>query len=202
MESKLENLLKEVQRLEDAISEELRKSRKGFYYKITNGKVIFEKEVAIRHRLLRMSLSRFLFHSPFLTILTAPAIYLMILPAFFLDIMTRTYQAICFPVYGIAKVPRSRYVALDRHRLKYLNFVERLNCNYCAYFNGVIAFVREVAARTEQYWCPIRHALKVKGTHGRYARFIPYGDEEQYHRRLDELRAQLKRETAQDSGEK
>jgi hypothetical protein len=59
-------------------------------------------------------------------------------------------------------------VVIDRHRLGYLNPVQKLNCVFCGYGNGVIAYAREITARTEQYWCPIKHALKVKGSHDRY----------------------------------
>jgi hypothetical protein len=34
-----------------------------------------------------------------------------------------------------------------------------------AYANGVFAYVREVGSRTEQYWCPIKHARRVLGVH-------------------------------------
>ena len=63
----------------------------------------------------------------------------------------------CFPIYGIERVQRRRYFAIDRHTLAYLNAIEKANCLYCSHANGVIAYVREVAARTEQYWCPIKH---------------------------------------------
>lgn len=126
------------------------------------------------------------------------------LPKFCLDAPPRNpwrlpiqaYQTVCFPVYEIHKVDRSKYVIFDRHKLRYLNGIERLNCIYCSYFNGVIAFVREVAARNEQYWCPIRHALRARGTHARHVRFLPYGDEEKFHERLEEIRTKLRQENS------
>ena len=57
-----------------------------------------------------------------------------------------------------------------------------------AYANGVFAFVTEVAARTEQYWCPIKHALRMKGVHSRYQYFFDYGDAEGYRRRIEQVR--------------
>jgi hypothetical protein len=36
--------------------------------------------------------------------------------------------------------------------------IEKINCAYCSYANGAIASVREMASRTEIYWCPIKHA--------------------------------------------
>ena len=55
------------------------------------------------------------------------------------------YQAICFPVYKIPKVRRRDYLVFDRHHLAYLNIIEKINCAYCSYANGAIAFMREVA---------------------------------------------------------
>lgn len=34
--------------------------------------------------------------------------------------------------------------------------MEKVNCVYCSYFNGLMSYLREIAGRTEQYWCPIR----------------------------------------------
>mgnify|MGYP005852257819 CR=1 FL=1 len=69
--------------------------------------------------------------------------------------------------------------------------IEQYNCVYCGYGNGVLAYAREVAARTEQYWCPIKHARKVLGRHSRYHDFIDFGDAEHYHGRLAEYRQKL-----------
>jgi hypothetical protein len=73
-----------------------------------------------------------------------------------------------------------------------LNGIERLNCLFCSYANGVIGYVREITARTEQYWCPIRHRRRVRHPHGRYETFVPYGDRARYRRELPSLRAALR----------
>ncbi len=77
---------------------------------------------------------------------------------------------------------------MDRGRLRYLNSIEKLNCVYCEYVNGVIAYIQEIAGRTEQYWCPIKHAMRMKTMHSRYRYFFDYGDAEEYRHRLDEVR--------------
>jgi len=74
----------------------------------------------------------------------------------------------------------------------YLNAIEKVNCVYCGYANGVLAYVREIAGRTEQYWCPIRHAKPVREAHAHYLEFVDFGDAEGYHRRLPMLREKLK----------
>jgi len=83
-----------------------------------------------------------------MALVTAPAIYLLVLPLALLDLGVCLYQFVCFPVWGMARVRRSDYVVIDRHQLAYLNGVQKLNCAYCEYANGLIAFVREVAGRT------------------------------------------------------
>jgi hypothetical protein len=110
-----------------------------------------------------------------------------------LDFWVTVYQAVCFPIYGIARVPRRRYFAIDRRKLAYLNAIEKVHCTFCSYANGLIAYVREVAARTEQYWCPIKHARTIPVQHSRYHVFFDYGDAERYRRDLVPLRNQLHR---------
>ena len=74
-----------------------------------------------------------------------------------------------------------------------LNAIEKANCTFCSYANGVIAYVREIAARTEQYWCPIKHARAVPAPHARYHRFLDYGDARGYRRNLTTMRHTLER---------
>jgi len=81
--------------------------------------------------------------------------------------------------------------ALDRHRLSHLNSIEKLNCVYCGYVNGLIAYAREIVARTEQYWCPIKHARKILDPHRRYARFADFGDSDELARHAERMRSAL-----------
>lgn len=118
------------------------------------------------------------------SVLTAPIIYSIYIPLTLLDLMASIYQTVCFPIYGIEKVNRSDYVVIDRHKLSYLTWLEKLNCVYCGYGNGVLAYVSEIASRTESYWCPIKHEQKVQGPHQRYDSFCEYGDEPAYDRKL------------------
>jgi hypothetical protein len=46
-------------------------------------------------------------------------------------------------------------------------------------------------ARTEEYFCPIKHARKIRGTHAHYARFLDYGDAADYETRLEQFRVGL-----------
>lgn len=137
--------------------------------------------------------------TPPLVAVTSPAIYSLLVPFALLDFWVSVYQAVCFPVYRIERVRRSAYFQLDRGRLPYLNALEKLNCFYCSYVNGVVAYVREVAARTEQYWCPIKHANDPADAHERYDAFAEYGQGVDYTERRDELRAALRAEASSSS---
>ena len=50
---------------------------------------------------------------------------------------------------------------------------------------------REIVARTEQYFCPIKHAHKILGTHALYNRFLAYGDADDFETRLEAFRVAL-----------
>ncbi len=152
------------------------------------GAARLSKQARIEQRKLRRSLLAHIRSIGPLFWLTAPVIYGMIIPLVLTDLFATVYQLICFPVYGIGRVRRSDYVVVDRHRLPYLNAIEKLNCVYCGYANGVIAYARELASRTEQYFCPIRHAIPVPGVHSRYSRFVAYGDAKAYREQIEHLR--------------
>jgi hypothetical protein len=141
----------------------------------------------------RIGLWRYFSSGSIATVATAPVIYSLALPLVLLDLWITVYQAICFRVWDVKRVRRRDFFATDRHKLPYLNAVEKVNCLYCSYANGLIAYVREIAARTEQYWCPIRHARPVRGSHKRYERFVPYGDGPGYRTRLGGIRRLIQR---------
>lgn len=174
--------------LEQQLRQELAAKQDEFRYTVEKKKVRFSREVQEAHRALVTRWTAYAYESGVFKVLTIPIIWFALIPAMFLDVFVMLYQVICFPVYGIPLVRRSDYIVLDRHRLKYLNWVEKCNCLYCGYFNGLMAYLREIAGRTEQYWCPIRHSRLPKSTHSRYDRFVDYGDAEGYRRELGEIR--------------
>ena len=194
MPSHVDELLERMAVLERQVQVELNRAREEWRYRIEAGRVRFEHDVHAAHKRLKQSVPRFLRESDAIKIATAPVIYSLVLPIALLDLWVTVYQAICFRAYGIARVKRSAYVVVDRQHLAYLNGIEKLNCVYCGYANGVFAYVREVAGRTEQYWCPIRHARHVPAPHPHYRRFVDYGDAEGYKRRLIPLREELRTE--------
>jgi hypothetical protein len=124
-------------------------------------------------------------------VVTAPFIYAMIVPLLLLDLFVTIYQAVCFPLYRIPKVTRSNYIVVDRHQLGYLNVIEKLNCIYCGYGDGLLAYTRQILSRTEMYWCPIKHARKVLDPHRRYAKFSDFGDGDQFEAHVANMREQV-----------
>lgn len=191
MDTLVDDLTRKIRELEAQMDAHIARRRAELRIGMERGLIVFEEEVLRRHRELKTALLSYIWNANLLVIVTAPVIYAMIVPLVLLDLFVSVYQTICFPVYGIPKVRRADYFAFDRHHLAYLNALEKLNCAYCSYANGLIAYVREIAARTEQYWCPIKHARRVIGSHARYAKFDDYGDAEGYQNRAAELRDEL-----------
>lgn len=190
MPSAIDELLLKIHDLEEELEAEFRRKREEIGFVIEDKRVRFAREVVRQQRLHKIGLFRFLRRSRLLVVLTAPVIYAGIVPFLLMDLFVTVYQGVCFPIYGIPKVKRREFLVFDRGDLPYLNAIERLNCLYCSYGNGVAAYLREVAARTEQYWCPIKHARRILAAHERYPHFFEYGDAESYRRGLERLRHQ------------
>ena len=193
MDGEIDQLLGKLRDIEEALERKLEARRAAFRYQIERGRAEFEAHAVAEHRRLRVGLMRFLRGSPIISIVTAPFVYVLVVPLMALDLSVAIYQLVCFPIWGVRRVRRSDYVVIDRHRLAYLNGIEKLNCVYCGYANGLIALLREVASRTEQFWCPIKHALRIKGAHPRYRHFLEYGDAAAYRDHLRAIRDEVKR---------
>lgn len=188
MKETIDELLLRIRGLQEELEEEYRRHREEFERK----RIELAEELLRQQRRSKIGLFRFLLRSRLLVILSAPVIYAGWIPFILLDVFVTLYQAVCFPIYRIPKVQRADYIVFDREDLPYLNLIEKFNCFYCAYGNGVAAYTREVAARTEQYWCPIKHARRIKAAHERYPQFFDYGDAEAYRQGLERLRRQYR----------
>jgi hypothetical protein len=184
-----EDLSQRIRSLEKEIQSALEEKEQAFQYSWERGKAKFEADVLSQHAKLKLGLLPYLRQSRFLAILTAPLIYMGMVPFCLLDLFLAVFQSICFPVYGIPKVPRADYLIFDRSQLKYVNILERLNCVYCSYANGLFAYATEIAARTEQHWCPIKHARRLRAPHSRYPHFLDYGDAQRYRDQIETVRS-------------
>lgn len=179
-EKKIDELIKSIEDAENELLSELKKGAESVKCDFSEQKVPLFKYITSAKPSF---------------IATAPIIYSMIVPAVIMDLFVTIYQNICFRVYDIPMVKREDYIVFDRHRLAYLNTLQKLNCLYCAYFNGLIAYVREIASKTEQFWCPIRHKSAIRYPHRRYWRFLRYADAEALKERWMKLREELKSES-------
>jgi len=191
MHDRIRQILIEITRLEDELATALQDQQVRLRYRYEGSKIRFDEGLRKIHHELKTGIFTWLRRSEVRNVVSAPFIYMMIVPFAFLDLFVSAYQAICFPLYRITKVRRSDYIVVDRHQLPYLNVLEKLNCVYCGYATGLIGYTGEIASRTELYWCPIKHARRVLDPHRRYAAFADFGDAEGYRMRLDELRDSL-----------
>ncbi|MFO7543401.1 MAG: hypothetical protein R6W97_11445 [Thiobacillus sp.] len=191
MNDRIHTLLAQMAALEDEMRDALHEQETSLLFQIKGKRVEFEQSIQETHRRLKTRFVRWLVTDRSQILITGPVIYSMIVPLVILDVFVTVYQAVCFPVYRVAKVRRGDYIVLDRQQLEYLNFIEKFHCTYCAYGSGLIAYVYEIVARTEQYYCPIKHARKILGTHSRYRRFLDYGEAEDYEAQLEKFRVAL-----------
>jgi hypothetical protein len=194
MDDRIQQILNQITALEDDLRTALNEQQTSMFFQIKGKCVEFEQSIKETHKRLKTNFFRWLVTYRPQNLITGPIIYSMIIPLLITDFFVTFFQWTCFPIYGIKKVRRSDYIVYDRLQLNYLNFIEKFHCTYCAYGNGMIAYVSEVIARTEQYFCPIKHARKILGTHSRYARFLEYGDAENYEEKLEEYRQALGKE--------
>ena len=188
MNDKIREIVEEIEAMKEKLGEEIAQQESHISYEIQNGYVVFEKEVLAKQRENMKNLLSWFREVPLLHLLSSPIIYAMIIPAIFLDIILFVYQQVIFRIYKFKLIKRSDYMLFDHHYLGYLNPIEKLNCLYCSYFNGLMQYASVIASRTEFYFCPIKHAKKIVYEHDYYKDYLVYGDEEDYQKKLKELR--------------
>lgn len=194
MSNRIRHILDQITALEDELQTAVEEQQQRLRYQVEGKRITFEHAIKEAHLKARMGV----FHW-FLTVrpqnyLTAPIIYGMIVPLALFDLCISFYQLTCFPIYGVARVRRANYIVLDHQHLAYLNIIEKVDCMYCSYSVGLLAYAQEITARTEQYFCPIKHARKILSAHARYERFLDYGEADGFHAKLEEFRAELAKE--------
>ncbi len=196
MNNQIRQIVEQIALLEDELNAAVEEHEQRLRYQLEGRRVVFEQAVREAHQRVRLGVFRW-----FLTVrpqnyLTMPVIYGAAIPLALFDLCISLYQWICFPVYRIARVKRADYIVYDHQHLAYLNIIEKAHCLYCSYAVGLLAYAGEIIARTEQYFCPIKHARKVLAAHSRYDRFLEYGEADDFHGKLEAFRAELAREKA------
>jgi hypothetical protein len=178
MGSDIANLRGEINRLQKTLNELEDAEAERHSSKDKGGKPVVDAATLDAHRAERSPTIPYILNLPIGAHMSAPFVYGMVVPIVFLDVCLFIYQAVCFRLWNIQRVRRGAYVVIDRHHLAYLNGMEKLNCVYCGYANGIFAFAQEIAARTEHFWCPIKHATRVAQPHSHYDEFTAFGDAE------------------------
>jgi len=191
MNDRIRHLMDQMSSIEEDLRVALQEQEANALFQIKGKRIEFEESIRQAHRKLKVGFFRWLVAYRPQNLITGPIIYGMIVPLAILDFFISFYQTVCFPIYGIAKVTRADYFVYDRRHLEYLNFIEKFHCTYCAYGNGLVAYATEILARTEEYFCPIKHARRILGTHAHYSRFLEYGDAADYEARLEKFRVGL-----------
>lgn len=119
--------------------------------------------------------------------LIAPFIWGLLPFAMLLDFVATIHQFICFPVYGLKRLKRSDYILiLDRNKLAYLDLSQKIGCMYCGYMNGLFAYLKEIGALNEKYWCGIMHENKPgfkKEEHQIRQKFAAFNDEQDFNKK-------------------
>lgn len=181
---KIQKLLEDIQEKKQELTQEYEKLserlREKYDFSFAKGRVIFSEKAEQYQKKFKTPLWKYAIPQSYRHILSMPFIYGMIIPAIFLDICLFIYQQTALRLYGIPLVKRSDYISYDRRHLSYLNLIQKINCLYCSYVNGLFQYAVEVAGRTEKYWCPIKAARRKAGSHNWESYFADYGDPEAF----------------------
>lgn len=188
MNDKIREIVEEIEAMKLKLAEEIAQQESHIGYEIHNGYVKFEKEVLARQKENLKNLLVWFGEVPLLHFLTAPIVYGMVIPAVLIDLTLFIYQHVVFRILKFKFIKRSDYIIFDHQYLGYLNSIEKLNCIYCSYVNGLMQYASAIAGRTEFYFCPIKHAKKVVHEHDYYNKYLAYGDGEDYRKKLKTLR--------------
>lgn len=195
MNNKVRQILLQIAALEDELNEALKAQGSRLRYQIEGKRVVFEQAIREAHQRVKLGVFRWFLTIRLRNFLTMPFIYGMAVPLLLFDLCVSLYQLTCFPIYGIAWVKRSDYFVLDHQHLAYLNVIEKFHCMYCSYAVGLLAYATEITSRTEQYFCPIKHAGRILGAHARYEGFLEYGEADDFHAKLEGFRTRLAADT-------
>lgn len=176
MKSKINKILEDIKIKKDELVKEYEKLREKYDFEFVKWKIVFSKKKKEENKKFKLWSFRYILWSQIRHIISMPFIYAMIIPTIILDIFLFVYQNICFRLYGIPLVKRSEYISSERKHLDYLNWIQKINCLYCSYVNGIFSYAVEIGWRTEKYWCPIKHAKKNNTFHNWQDHFADYWD--------------------------
>ncbi len=187
IDSKIKKILENIDVLHDSLQKEYDRLAKKYGFSISKRRIIFLKKFNDRNRSLRIPTWRYAVPRNIRHFVSIPFIYMMIVPAVILDMFLSIYNTVALPLYHIPKVRRQDHFIFDRQFLAYLNTIQKINCIYCSYVNGLFSYASEIGARTERYWCPIKASHRPKYYHSWYKDFADYGSPEQWSEKFNQV---------------
>lgn len=185
MKDSIRDILAKIESLNIELREEYDRLSKEYGFYIEKKKVIFLEQFKKKNKTFKFPTWKYVIPTNIRHLVSMPFIYGMIVPAVLLDLALTIYQYTAFSLYRIPYVKRSEFFIYDRRFLDYLNFIQKLNCLYCSYVNGLFAYAVEIGARTERYWCPLKSAHKPKFSHGWYKDFADYGNPDDWNEKFN-----------------
>ncbi len=184
--SQFKKLTEQIEALNKALSREYARMAEKYGFSIKKRTVTFLKEFRERNKKFRIPAWKYVVPTDVRHFISMPFIYVMIVPALILDLFVTIYNLIALPLYHIPRVKRGEYIVYDRRFLSYLNIIQKINCLYCSYVNGLFAYSSEIGARTERYWCPIKAAHKPLAYHSWYGDFADYGNPREWEEKFND----------------
>lgn len=186
IDSKIKKILENIDLLHASLQKEYDRLAKKYGFSISKRRVIFIQKFNDRNIKFRIPTWQYAVPRNIRHLISIPFIYIMIIPAVVLDIFITIYNAIVLPLYHIPKVLRKDHFIYDRQFLAYLNIIQKINCIYCSYVNGLFSYATEIGARTERYWCPVKAAHRPQHYHSWYKDFADYGNPEQWNEKFNQ----------------
>ena len=194
MNDRLTSILDRMSQLESEFHEELKSCEERFQQRFVANIDELKRTAQDAQQRIESKASKLFTVMFWRHLASLPFVYVMIVPLIFMDLMLTIYQQVCFRLYGVPRARRADHFIIDRQFLDNLNLVDKFNCIFCGYGNGVFSYGREIISKTEQYWCPIKHAQKTLAASARYNEFLEYGDTEEYHEKVAKYREDLKKQ--------
>lgn len=153
-------------------------------------KINYREELVKRReqlRRFRVGFFRMIFPVQLRYLVSMPFIYGVVIPLMIFHVALEIYHQVAFRLYGIPLVKSSEYFTYERRFLPYLNWLEKLDCLYCSYYNNFIRYAAEIGGRTELYWCPIKYSRRINHPHSQYKHFVDYLDAEGFRKKVTEF---------------
>lgn len=189
MDSKIKKIQQAINELEIALEQEYTLLAEKYGFSIKEKRIEFLQHFKDKNKAFRVPAWKYAIPSNIRHVLSVPFIYMMIIPTVILDLFLTVYNWTALPLYHIPSVKRADFIVYDRQFLDYLNWIQKLNCLYCTYVNGLFAYAVEIGGRTERYWCPIKAAQKPRARNNWYNDYADYGNPEEWHEKFNKPKA-------------